>query len=57
MDKRVQLVECREDVLVVLEEVLLDSNFGEGEENLEDRLVLEPQDVKSVLLSELGDLV
>jgi len=57
VDKRVKLVECREDRLVVLKEVFLDSDFGEGEEDTEDRLVLEPQNVKSVFLSKLSDLV
>lgn len=50
VDQRVQLVECREDVLVVLKEVLLDTHFGEGEEDAEDRVVLEPEDVERVLL-------
>lgn len=57
VDKRVQLVERREDRLVVLKEVLLDSNLGEGEEDAEDRLVLKPQNVESVLLSKLSNLV
>ena len=57
VDKRVQLVERCEDRLVVLKEVLLDSDLGEGEEDAEDRLVLKPEDVKSVLLSKLSDLV
>jgi len=57
VNKRVQLVECREDVLVVLKEVLLNSDLGEGEEDAEDGVVLEPEDVESVLLSKLGDFV
>lgn len=57
MDDRVELVECRENGHVVLEEVLLNANLREREEDAEDRLVLKPEDVKRMLLRKLSDLV
>lgn len=57
MDDRVELVECREDRHVVLDEVLLNTNLGEREEDAEDRVVLKPQDVKRMLLRKLSDFV